>query len=41
MSYPRLVAWGYVAIGAFLLVALVLIGILIWIAISEQNRVEP
>ena len=34
-------AWGYIAIGSILLVALLLIGIIVSMVISERNRVEP
>ena len=34
-------AWGYIAIGSILLLALLLIGIIVSMVVSERNRVEP
>jgi hypothetical protein len=35
------VAWGYIAIGAILFLALLLIAVIISMVVRERNRVEP
>lgn len=34
-------AWGYIAVGSILLLALLLIALIVRMVVSEHNRVEP